>query len=120
MGQKETENLNRTIYAAKSDGYLMYRNNTGLFLTLDGQRQVYAGLGKGTHDWIGMKSVIVTPDMVGKKIAVFASIEGKSGQRDMTKEQKIFKDVVISRGGIAFKATGPQDIPRTWIFPDGK
>lgn len=117
MGQKENENLNRTIYAAKEHGYLMYRNNTGLFLTLDGCRQVHAGLGKGTHDWIGMKTITVTPDMVGRKIAVFSSIEGKSGLRDMSKEQKIFRDVVVARGGIAFKATCPEDIPITWEFP---
>lgn len=82
-------------------GFTMLRNNTGMFLTLDGQRKTMAGLGKGTSDLIGWREVEITPDMVGKKVAVFTAFEVKTEKGAVRPEQKKFIDLVTRCGGIA-------------------
>jgi hypothetical protein len=63
-----------------------------------------AGLCVGSSDLIGIKSVEVTPDMIGKKVAIFTAIEGKTATGRVTKEQTNFINMVNSLGGIAFIA----------------
>lgn len=80
-------------------GFTMLRNNTGLFLTLDGARRTQAGLGKGTSDLIGWREVQITPDMVGKKVAVFTAFEIKTEKGTVRPEQQKFVDLVNRCGG---------------------
>ena len=57
-------------------------------------------LWKGSSDMIGWKTVTVTEDMVGKKVAIFQSIEIKTKNDRLRKEQKIWNKVAEKAGGL--------------------
>lgn len=63
--------------------------------------QIAFGLCPGSHDLIGITSVVVTEEMVGKRIGVFTSIETKAAGKAATYAQNRFKEMVVSLGGIA-------------------
>lgn len=79
----------------------MFRNNNGVGLTLDGRDKIKFGLGKGTSDYVGWTRLEITPDMVGKIVAVFTAVEIKSSDGKLTESQKDFIDLVNKSGGIA-------------------
>lgn len=81
-------------------GHRGFRNNVGLFKTIDG-RSIRTGLGKGTSDVIGFTSVEITPDMVGKRVAIFTAIEVKKEKSKGSKLQENFIKFVNKMGGIA-------------------
>ena len=64
-------------------------------------RLVEFGLVKGSGDAIGWRTITITPDMVGRKIAVFTSLETKSRAGRATKEQLNWHQQVQAAGGIA-------------------
>lgn len=55
----------------------------------------------GGSDLIGFTQVTVTPEMVGKRIAIFTAIEGKTKKLKATKEQQNFINQVRLSGGLA-------------------
>jgi len=73
---------------------------------------VQFGLCKGSADLIGWKQVTITPDMVGQKVAVFASIEVKTPTGRLTPEQQIWLDAVQAAGGVAGIARSVEDAQR--------
>ncbi|MEN9767466.1 MAG: hypothetical protein RLZZ32_1426 [Cyanobacteriota bacterium] len=77
----------------------LWRNNTGALKDARGQLVRY-GLCPGSPDRVGLRTIIVTPEMVGKKIAVFAAIEVKDRGRP-TKQQQTFIKFVQDAGGLA-------------------
>lgn len=70
-------------------------------LTLVKPRRIAFGLMKGSGDLIGWKSLIITPDMVGKKIAVFLSVEVKAPGEKSKPHQLVWQEAVRAAGGIA-------------------
>lgn len=96
----------------------MFRNNTGCLKDQSG-RPVRFGLGNEsskvnaqfkTGDYVGWFPVTITPEMVGKTIAVFANIEVKAvgftvkldyNPKSREYAQNNFNQLVISHGGIA-------------------
>ena len=73
-------------------------------------RRVKFGLVPGSSDLIGFRTVVVTPDMVGKPIAQFVAIETKGPAGRATKDQKNFLRVVDESGGIAVLARNIADV----------
>ena len=73
------------------DGSVLIRN----------ARRLHAGLCEGSSDLIGWRSLIITPDMVGERVAVFAALEVKSKTGRATAGQKNFCERVIEAGGLA-------------------
>jgi hypothetical protein len=58
-------------------------------------------LPNGTPDFCGWKSVEITPDMVGKTVAVFLGEEHKATKGDkLRKEQIAVKNIIVKSGGI--------------------
>lgn len=86
------------------------RSNPGTVLLID-PRPLNAGLCKGSSDLIGFTSVIVTPEMVGKPVAIFTAIEVK-GNAKVTPEQQNFIDTVKNAGGLAGVARNEDDAAR--------
>lgn len=78
----------------------LWRNNTGTLLDRQG-RPVSFGLCKGSSDLIGLRSVTITPDMVGQTLAVFSAVEVKGPRGRTTAEQEQFIGVVRQLGGLA-------------------
>lgn len=118
----ESSNLHRAIMLACGQGAArLFRNNTGMgwagnMQRLDGgavlvqnARPLHAGLCEGSSDLIGWRTIKVTPDMVGRVLAVFAAIEAKTGRGRLTDAQARFIEAVIRAGGIAGMATTVQD-----------
>ena len=78
----------------------LYRNNRGFVETPDGG--IRYGVGPaGASDWIGYRTVTVTPDMVGQRLAVFVAVEAKRPGKGADKHQQEFIDEVLAAGGLA-------------------
>lgn len=113
--------MNRIMLALSEAGRIVFRNTTAngwagksfslapgqVYTARGGERVVLdaypikAGLCTGSGDLIGGERVIITPDMVGKTLLVFASWEVKHGTGRATKEQLNFARVIREAGGIA-------------------
>lgn len=63
----------------------------------------------GQADLIGWRSVVVTPDMVGCRVAIFLSIECKRSANGRTSaDQAHWMQQVLKAGGIAGVANSPE------------
>ncbi len=88
-------------------GLKLFRNNVGKLADQFG-RWVIFGLCPGSSDLIGWRSIIVTPEMVGKPVAVFVAIEVKAQRGRRSQEQKDFIAAVRAAGGIGGFAESPE------------
>ena len=83
----------------------MFRNNNGFYKKPEGGVVRY-GLGNtangkgGSPDYIGWVEKEITPDMVGKKIAIFCGIEVKSSSGTMQPNQKKWQKRLKDAGAI--------------------
>lgn len=89
-----------TIWEALTPFSVLFRNNVGALRDRHG-RLVRFGLAKGSSDYIGWTSVVVTAEMVGKTVAIFTGIETKTLIGKATKEQLYFIGRVNGDGGRA-------------------
>lgn len=117
----ETDIQRRIQLALTSEYGRAWRNNVGAawqgnsFEIRNGQlwsgvaRRVAYGLGPGSSDLIGTQSVLITPAMVGRRVAVFAAVEAKNERGRLTDEQGRFLDVITELGGIACVARSPEE-----------
>lgn len=97
---KEAELLKHCMLEAARCGATMFRNNRGMFYTLDGKRKVQAGLsGAGSSDLIGFSNT-------GRFIAI--EVKTKTGRVSL--EQQRFIDAVNAAGGLAFVARSIEDV----------
>ena len=108
---------NKIRLAVGSGEVRLFRNNTGALLDMQG-RLVKFGLCKGSSDLIGFKSVTITPDMVGQKIAIFSAIEVKDKGKT-TVDQKNFINIVQKAGGYAGVAKNVNDAKKI-LYMDKK
>jgi hypothetical protein len=118
------KNIQNDIRLNVTDNVRTFRNNVGIGWTGDAQRTkagdtiikdarpLHAGLCKGSSDLIGWVTVEITPDMVGKKIAVFLALEVKATKGRPTKEQRSFIHTVVNSGGIAGIVRSSEDSNR--------
>ena len=86
-----------------------HRDNNDGTVTLLNPRRINFGLAPGSSDLIGLQSVVITPDMVGQRVAVFCAVEVKSKTGRATEEQTNFIDTVIRLGGRAGIARNEND-----------
>lgn len=90
------------------------RNRDGS-VTIPGARPIALGFSKpdgspvvGASDLCGLTSIVITPAMVGKRVAVFTAIEAKEeGGGRTSEDQADFIDFVRDAGGIAGVANTP-------------
>jgi len=87
----------------------LFRNNTGTLPDPRTGRPVQFGLARGSADLIGLRTVTITPDMVGQQVAVFTSIAVKTPKGRATEAQQNWLQMVRSLGGIAGIARSVQD-----------
>lgn len=109
----ETNTLQQIRDLLNKGGTRLFRNNVGKAwcgnkytkrgnaLIIDNPRPLNAGLCTGSSDLIGMKSVTITPDMVGRTVAVFVAIEVKFGNNTPSEEQVNFINLVKRMGGLS-------------------
>lgn len=128
----DTNFLNSILLATSCGATRMFRNSVGLgwigetfrvtkpmqMLIYPGDvvvkkaRALHAGLARGSGDLIGFRSVVIQPEDVGKRVAVFVSMEAKEGTGRMTPEQKNWRDQVQAAGGIAGEVRSVEDAIR--------
>lgn len=82
-------------------GCKMFRNNCGAYKADDGRLIRYGVASPGGSDLIGWKTRTITPDMVGRRVAVFTAIEVKGPRTRVSDNQQRFVDTVTRAGGIA-------------------
>lgn len=101
------------IELSKNKNIRLFRNNTGdgyvgeviqkdrNTITLANYRILHAGLCVGSSDYIGLETITITPEMIGKQIARFTGLEVKTPTGRIRKEQVGFMNFVNARGGKA-------------------
>lgn len=117
----EASVMQRIRIAASDAGWRLWRNNCGAG-KLENGSFVRWGLANDTSgaqvasaDLIGIRPVLITPDMVGTVIGQFVSIEAKHEtwkprMADKHEQaQRRWADLVRSLGGLAFFSTGDID-----------
>lgn len=95
--------------AAPKHNARMFRNQVGTYIMADPKcwscqkhgRRISSGFGKDSPDQVGWQTVVVTPEMVGTKVAVFVGMELKTGKRKPTGGQYNWLKVIKDSGGIA-------------------
>lgn len=87
--------------AAGLGGSVLFRNNQGAYMDASGRMIRYGVCNPGGSDLIGWTIVQVTPDMVGRSVAVFTAVEVKSHRGTASKPQVNFIDAVTKAGGFA-------------------
>jgi hypothetical protein len=106
----EESNIVANILIKTAPLATLFKNVRGCFRSMDGERIVQAGLQpKGSGDLIGIRSVKITQDMVGKTIGQFVCIECKTSKGAVRPEQKNYIEFIQSKGGIAGIARSPED-----------
>jgi hypothetical protein len=87
------------------DGKLTFRNRETYFVELYDARSVSYGLCVGSSDRVGWRTLEISPDMVGRRIAQLVAIECKtSTYGKCSEEQKNFLSQVARAGGLALIA----------------
>lgn len=123
----ETKAREQVLLRANQWGCRLFHNNSGVAYTENG-RPVFFGLGNvgkkkqediRTPDDVGWTQVTITPDMVGKTVAVFTAIDSKKFGFEPKQEyskntreygQNKFFNQVKAAGGIAGFASCPQQV----------
>lgn len=89
----------------------LFRNNIGSFKDRTG-RWVQYGLAPGSADLIGLRTVTITPEMVGREVALFIGIECKTDKGRISEEQESFLRMLEQRGALAGIARSVDDAKR--------
>jgi hypothetical protein len=116
------KNIQSAIMQAVSEaGGVLFRNNQGTgvtgqiikspdgFYVKHGRVVQFGVCNPGGSDLIGWQSVTVTPDMIGKKIAVFVALEVKTPTGKPTPEQMNFIRQVRAAGGFGGIVRNPDE-----------
>ena len=109
----ERDLINRARLHATQNGGLLFRNSVGQGwqgqivsqgpgrIVLTNYRRVIYGLHNGSADLIGIRPVVVTPDMVGETIGQFWAVEIKTKNDYLKAEQKRWLQEMNKRGAFA-------------------
>ena len=108
MRNPETNIMNKIMIKMSKKGYLCWRNQVGLFKTLDG-RTVNIGI-KGSSDLMAVKPTVITPEMVGQTLAVFVAVEVKTATGRQSEPQKKWQKAVEKLGVKYILARSENDI----------
>lgn len=97
----ESQLLAQVRLACSRGSVRLWRNQCGALEDKRGRWVQFGVASPGGSDLIGYKTVTVTPDMVGQRVAIFAAIETKAPRGRLTDEQARFIEAVRAAGGIA-------------------
>ena len=113
VANAETDIQQRIRLAVGSRSDLrLFRNNTGTLPDPRTGRPVQFGLARGSADLIGWRTITITPEMVGQRVAIFTSIEVKTTSGRTTPAQQAWLGAVRTAGGIAGVARSVSDAVR--------
>jgi len=101
----------RFLEAARRAGIELLRSNTGLARSLYGDRIIHL-FPEGFPDYVGWRTVIVTPEMVGQTVALFAAVEMKAGKKPRAQKQVDWGDK-LQKAGTLYACVHPHEIEST-------
>ncbi len=119
---KESNIQKLILMKASNLGARLFRINVGTAWTGDkfikkdrdmlikNYRPFKTGVPKGYHDTSGWTPLVITQDMVGKKVAVFTMLEIKTKNGKPSTEQLNFERVVNEAGGISAILRSEKDL----------
>lgn len=96
----ETTLLQEIRLACSRGTVRLWRNNCGRLQDKTGRWVSFGVASPGGSDLIGYRSLIITPEMVGQKIAQFVAIECKAAKGTVTDDQQHFIDTARSAGAV--------------------
>jgi hypothetical protein len=112
-GPQQEGLTNKAIASWKGlkQGLFIERNKRRLATPVGYHQPIMLGwLAAGSPDWIGWQSVVITPAMVGKRIAVFVGLEAKRPTGGtLSDDQRTFLTALKDDGGIAGVVMNAQD-----------
>lgn len=120
MNEKDIQNEIRLDVSKQRPNCKLFRNNVGVAYfgikvelkglgeVLTKLRRIVYGLFVGSSDLIGWTETTITPEMVGKKVAIFTSLEVKRPKMQPTEEQVFWLVTVKNAGGIAARVDSPE------------
>lgn len=110
MSNAETTLQQQIRLALGTDPQLrLFRNQVGSLPDPRTGRLVTFGLARGSADLVGWRTVEITPEMVGQRVAVFLSIEIKTPTGRLRPDQQAWLRTVQQAGGIAGVARSVAD-----------
>lgn len=122
MSNNEETALHRGVMLELSDVHTRaWRNNNGAAwqgsnftirnrrLVQGAARYVRYGLAPGSSDIVGLRSMQITPEMVGRRVAVSLMIETKTEDQRLSPDQKNWLAMAHGMGCIAGVATTVDD-----------
>jgi hypothetical protein len=105
--RSDERRIQSEIQLAANGPARLWRNNVGALRDQRGQLVRY-GLCPGSSDLIGYRTIVITPDMVGQRIALFAAVEVKD-RAAPTDQQQAFLQLIEQAGGLAGVARSVPD-----------
>lgn len=110
--------LRSLLLASSRIGARLFRNQIGRYRLARPScvecqrfgRIVSSGLCVGSSDLIGWMPVAITPEMVGRTLAVFVAVEAKTETGRTSAEQRAFLAAVARAGGKALVAREVNDV----------
>ena len=116
---REPALLRKIMLSLSEHGVRLFRNNCGMLKDERGNFIRYGVCNPGGSDLIGWTSIVVTPEMFGKRVAIFTAIEAKMGDTQTTPEQQSFIAAVNLAGGVAVIAREEDSVAlelhRQWL-----
>lgn len=98
MSEKNIQNACFLALGSRPD-VLIFRQQSGVFRAMDSDRIIKVGV-PGMSDALAVVSVEITPDMVGKTVAVAAFPEFKTSRGRQADAQHNFQNAVRARGAV--------------------
>ncbi len=83
------------------------------WVTLQSAQYISIGV-KGLADYTGWRTITVTQEMVGHRVAVYTAVEGKTEDGRISDDQKRFILAVRRAGGIAMVVRSEDTKPTDW------
>ena len=115
LNKTEKTLIQDSSYSEALTGSVLFSNDNGMGFRKSGAMFTY-GLGSGSSDMVGWEETLITPEMVGSKIAIFQAIEIKTLTDHIGYEQIIFYLNVKIAGGIAQVYTENRFLTHTEIM----
>ena len=111
--RKETD-LQKTLAIGFSDKGRVWINDNGFGFHKIGDKYIgfRYGLGVGIADLIGYTEVVITEDMVGRRLPIFTAFEVKTSSGRPSVEQEKFIAFIRSKGGISAIVRSRDDIDK--------
>jgi ribosomal protein L5 len=110
MGDKAAALANEVMARLRErEDLMLWKNNTGVARSMDGRRTIRFGI-PGAPDWLGVREVPITEDMIGQTFGLAVGLELKSENDRQSDQQKLFQTAFERRGGLYILARKAEDV----------